>query len=206
MDLEYFLEMVDLKHRHGSNLRSYHVLWKQSPSSQSFFYWLDQGDGREIEAPDVSRERLEKQQVRYLSPSERLNYLVSIDKDGLFRWDKTHELVDTDDARFRDSLHGIVPIEETDAPRFAGNSNIQSESESTSSKSSPLQGYSVAESNEERMPSTEEDYELEKDVKKFSNVNPAAIYDRFAESLSVKKGMWLFVSSKTVPVLLRVHA
>jgi hypothetical protein len=205
MDLEYFLEMVDSKHRHGSNLRTYHALWKQSPSSQSFFYWLDQGDGREIEAPNVSRERLERQQVRYLSPSERLNYLVSIDKDGLFRWDKTHELVDTDDARFRDSLHGIVPINKNDAPRFSGNSAIQSEPESTSLESSSLEGESVAESNEERLPSTEEDYELKKDVKKFSNVNPAAIYDRFAESLSVKKGMWIFVSPETVPVL-RIHA
>lgn len=202
MDLEYFLEMVDSKHRHGSNLRAYHVLWKKSPCSQNFFYWLDHGEGRDVEVPHVSRERLERQQIRYLTATERLNYLVDIGPDGLFRWAKSGELVETNDVRFRDSLHGIVPIED-DAPRFQGYSNLDkkpSDPESASSRSSSLsslsssQGLAADESDKEPMPATEEDYELRKAVKKFPNANPAAIYDRFAGSLSVKKGMWIFVS------------
>lgn len=82
MDLEYFLEMVDTKHRHGSNLRAYHSLWKSSPSRENFFYWLDLGEGRDVEHQRVSRERLERDQVRYLSSGERQNYLVKVDGAG----------------------------------------------------------------------------------------------------------------------------
>ncbi|KAJ6125766.1 hypothetical protein N7523_003386 [Penicillium sp. IBT 18751x] len=205
MDLEYFLEMVDSKHRHGSNLRAYHALWKKSPSSQNFFYWLDHGEGRDVEVPHVPRERLERQQIRYLTANERFNYLVNIGQDGLFRWAKTGELVETNDVRFRDSLHGIVPIEDN-APRFTGYSTLDEKPSGPESASSPLssspssssssssQGLAVNKTNKEPISATEEDYELKKATKKFPNVNPAAIYDRFAGSLSVKKGMWIFVA------------
>ena len=43
MGLEYFLEMVDTKHRYGSHLRSYHAEWKKADTTQNFFYWLDFG-------------------------------------------------------------------------------------------------------------------------------------------------------------------
>ncbi|KAA8909465.1 hypothetical protein FN846DRAFT_610386 [Sphaerosporella brunnea] len=39
MELQYFLEMVDLKHRHGSNLKAYHNYWKQQDTKQNFFFW-----------------------------------------------------------------------------------------------------------------------------------------------------------------------
>lgn len=39
MDLQYWLEAVDLKHRYGSNLRTYHAEWKKSNSPENFFYW-----------------------------------------------------------------------------------------------------------------------------------------------------------------------
>lgn len=39
MDLQYWLEAVDLKHRYGSNLRTYHAEWKNSNSPENFFYW-----------------------------------------------------------------------------------------------------------------------------------------------------------------------
>ena len=35
MDLQYFLEMVDQKHRYGSNLRAYHEEWKKAARSSS---------------------------------------------------------------------------------------------------------------------------------------------------------------------------
>ena len=59
MDLQYFLEMVDQKHRHGSNLRKYHAHWKTQDTAQSFFYWLDRGDGKDISLEECSRERLD---------------------------------------------------------------------------------------------------------------------------------------------------
>ena len=67
MDLQYWLEMVDRKHRYGSNLRTYHRHWKQANTNENFFYWLDEGEGKNIELPNVSRQRLESEQVRYLS-------------------------------------------------------------------------------------------------------------------------------------------
>lgn len=33
MGLQYFLEMVDLKHRYGSNLRTYHEEWLRADST-----------------------------------------------------------------------------------------------------------------------------------------------------------------------------
>lgn len=191
MDLQYFLEMVDVKHRHGSNLRAYHTLWKNSPSSENFFYWLDYGAGREIDLPQCSRDRLEKDQVRYLSPEERLNYLVKVDDAGLFRWAKNNELVETNSKRFKDSLHGVVRIEE-DMSLCRENAHAQPQSapESTSTSPAPVNDHD----HDKTQNSTREDYELHKAVKKFSSIKPTAIYDHFASSLPNKDGMWIFVS------------
>ncbi|KAJ5818195.1 hypothetical protein N7474_003786 [Penicillium riverlandense] len=131
MDLQYFLEMVDLKHRHGSNLRAYHAEWKKCPTTQNFFYWLDYGDGRDINLEKRPRERLEREQVRYLSREERRKYLVSVDRAGLLRWAKNGELVTTDGNRFRDSLEGVVPVDDP-APRFMGNERAETSSDSSS--------------------------------------------------------------------------
>ncbi|KAH0101305.1 hypothetical protein KCU66_g15005, partial [Aureobasidium melanogenum] len=43
MGIEYFLEMVDQKHRYGSSLRKYHKVWQESDTKENFFYWLDFG-------------------------------------------------------------------------------------------------------------------------------------------------------------------
>ncbi|GAB1210477.1 hypothetical protein APSETT445_009270 [Aspergillus pseudonomiae] len=120
MDLQYFLELVDLKHRHGSNLRVYHSHWKNSTTAQNFFFWLDYGEGKDLDLPQCPRDKLERQQVRYLSREERMNYLVTVDEAGLFRWAKNNERVWTDNRRFKDSLQGVVHIDE-DAPQFKGN-------------------------------------------------------------------------------------
>jgi hypothetical protein len=45
--------------------------------------------------------------------------------------------------------------------------------------------------------STQEDHELDKAVNNFSRIRPAVIYDHFAGSLSIKDGMWIFVSDPT---------
>lgn len=108
MDLQYFLEMVDTKHRHGSNLRAYHEMWKESDTRENFFYWLDHGKGKYVEAPTVSREKLEKDQVRYLSREERSKYLIHVD-EGRLCWAKNGERITTS-IKYRDSVQGIVPV------------------------------------------------------------------------------------------------
>ena len=120
MDLQYFLEMVDQKHRYGSNLRKYHAYWKTQDTNQSFFYWLDQGDGKDVDLPERSRARLDKEQVRYLSREERLQYMVRLNENGLLVWAKNDELVWTKDELFRDSVNGIVPIDDS-APKWKYN-------------------------------------------------------------------------------------
>lgn len=120
MDLQYFLEMVDHKHRYGSNLRKYHNYWKTQDTSQNFFYWLDQGEGKDVEVPECSRVRLNREQVRYLSREERLQYLVRIDEDGLFEWVKNGERVWTKDELYKDSVQGIVPVTDP-TPKFEYN-------------------------------------------------------------------------------------
>lgn len=205
MDLQYFLEMVDIKHRHGSNLRAYHNVWKNSPSNQNFFYWLDYGDGKEVDLPERPREKLEKEQVRYLSPAERLKYMVTIDEEGLFRWVKNNELVETDRNKFKDSIHGVVHMEDK-TPKFQGNSttgNSIPEFESSSSESTPKNTISPR-SSEEGQLFTEQDYELGKAVKKFSRIKPEAIYDHFASTVSVKDGMWIFVADTSFRIYIGI--
>ncbi len=109
MDISYFLEMVDVKHRYGSNLRKYHAEWKQSSTKENFFYWLDQGEGKNVNLEKCSRERLENMQVRYLGREERRLYEVVIDKEGKLCWRKDGVRVDTTD-KWRDSVKGIVRV------------------------------------------------------------------------------------------------
>ena len=143
MDLQYFLEMVDQKHRYGSNLRKYHNYWKSQDTKQNYFYGLDQGDGKEVSLPECSRDRLDKEQVRYLSREERLQYLVKIDKEGYFVWAKNGQRVWTKDELYKDSVNGIVPVTDP-SPQFkynvppadADTVELDSESDSESSSSS----------------------------------------------------------------------
>nr|OQO15586.1 hypothetical protein B0A51_18625 [Rachicladosporium sp. CCFEE 5018] len=110
MGLDYFLEMVDVKHRYGSNLRRYHLEWKKSETKENFFYWLDEGEGKSLDLEDRPRKRLDSEFVRYLSREERTKYLIRIDGEGRFVFDKNGELVTTS-MEFRDSIDGIVSIE-----------------------------------------------------------------------------------------------
>ncbi|KAM0698583.1 hypothetical protein Q7P36_002050 [Cladosporium allicinum] len=107
MGLDYFLEMVDNKHRYGSNLRRYHKEWKQSQTHENFFYWLDHGEGKDLDLPDRPRTRLDTELVRYLSREERQKYLVHIDDMGRFVFSKNGIPVTTA-PEFKDSINGIV--------------------------------------------------------------------------------------------------
>ncbi|RKF53777.1 putative iq calmodulin-binding motif protein [Erysiphe neolycopersici] len=109
MDLQYFLEMVDPKHRYGPNLRIYHEQWKKVDSLENFFLWLDFGEGLHISCQACPRERLERERVRYLSKEERSNYLVALDRDGRLCWAKNGTLVDTS-LMSSDSTNEIVLV------------------------------------------------------------------------------------------------
>jgi hypothetical protein len=210
MDLQYFLEMVDLKHRHGSNLRSYHMYWRNSSSKENFFYWLDHGEGKNVELPQCSRDRLEKEQVRYLTREERLNYLVTVDETGLFRWAKNNELVWTNTARFKDSLQGIVGNED-DVSQFRGNSTILkpdstwdlspstscsscSSSSTSSTSTSARQSLDNVLSNQDPTHFADDEYKAAKMMKKVVHASPAATFKRLLGKSSEKEDMWLFVS------------
>ena len=95
MGLEYWLEMVDRKHRYGSNLLKYHKVWQDSSSQENFFYWLDEGEGKDEDLEGCSREKLEEQQLHYLSREQRGKYLIDVGQDGLLRWHTNGEKVTT---------------------------------------------------------------------------------------------------------------
>lgn len=200
MDLQYFLEMVDVKHRYGSNLRKYHAYWQQQPTKQNFFYWLDYGDGKEVDLPERSRERLEKEQVRYLSREERLQYLVKIDEQGRLCWAKNGERISTNDELYRDSMKGIVPINDP-APRFrsydqSGGENVENPPESDDDESED-EDDREEEAEHYANPGIDE----AKGLKKLTQVSPAVIFNQLIRT-SVKKGnKWIFVGLASLSIL-----
>lgn len=190
MDLQYFLEMVDHKHRYGSSLRKYHNYWKSQPTSQNFFYWLDHGGGKDVELPECDRARLEREQVRYLSREERLNYLVTVDEQGRLRWAKNGERVWTRDAAYKDSLKGIVPVGEQ-APEFQYNVPPDGlESGSTSSSSEEDQ----CNENDADSGYVNEDSPQAKGAGKLKEVSPATIFKHLMRRHMRRGNKWIFVS------------
>jgi len=190
MDLQYFLEMVDQKHRYGSNLRAYHDHWKKSSVDENFFFWLDHGAGKNFEHPTVSRERLEKEQVRYLSREERMKYLVQIDGEGRLCWAKNGERITTS-TEFKDSVDGVVPKDDPtpafeSAGRIEGGSRRSSDSSSSSSASNSQ--YSG-----EGHHYVNNDLDKHKGISKLKYVSAATILNHLLRG-SVKPNSWIFVS------------
>ncbi|CAO1629380.1 unnamed protein product [Sympodiomycopsis kandeliae] len=111
MEATYWLEMVDKKHRYGSNLKPYHAAWSEADTKDNFFVWLDEGGGKELDLPDCPRERLETERIEYLSADQRRNYIVDI-KDGKLYWRRNGKLVDTAKGKYRDlgDGQGIVEL------------------------------------------------------------------------------------------------
>ncbi|KNG84821.1 IQ calmodulin-binding motif protein [Aspergillus nomiae NRRL 13137] len=205
MDLQYFLELVDLKHRHGSNLRVYHSHWKNSTTAQNFFFWLDYGEGKDLDLPQCPRDKLERQQVRYLSREERMNYLVTVDEAGLFRWAKNNERVWTDNRRFKDSLKGVVHIDE-DAPQFQGNTEAGDPDAFWTSSSSSVSSLSSSDYDSDsdtcasRTKETyvNEDYKAVKKLKKVVHVSPSTVLSSITGKSLKKEDMWIFVADTSL--------
>lgn len=99
---DFWLEALDRQHRYGSHLRVFYNRWKQEnvwrQDNCSFFYWLDHGNGKNIEVPECSRHALITTQVQYCTEEERNQYRVSIQSNTQPQlvYTLTHHLVHTD--------------------------------------------------------------------------------------------------------------
>jgi hypothetical protein len=204
MGLQYFLEMVDLKHRYGSNLRQYHEEWKRADTNENFFYWLDYGDGRNIELATCPRERLDREQVRYLSREERQNYLVKVDSEGRLCWAKNGVRIDTTE-QWKDSINGIVPVDD-DTPAFAPSIESQSQSngstasENTSSEASESE-LEAARAAKYATPSLDD----AKGLRKVKHVSAATIFNKLLRK-SVRKNTWIFVADTSFRLYVGIKA
>ncbi|XP_077209912.1 IQ domain-containing protein IQM1-like [Tasmannia lanceolata] len=96
LSLQHWLEAIDPRHRYGHNLHFYYDVWFDSESSQPFFYWLDVGDGKEINLERCPRNKLQQQCIKYLGPKERQAYEVFVDS-GKLVYRLSGKLVDTDE-------------------------------------------------------------------------------------------------------------
>ncbi|CAN8327132.1 unnamed protein product [Cochlearia groenlandica] len=92
--LQHWLEAIDPRHRYGHNLHFYYDVWSKSKSSQPFFYWLDIGDGKDVNLEKHPRSVLQKQLIRYLGPMEREAYEVIVE-DGRLLYKQSMTLINS---------------------------------------------------------------------------------------------------------------
>ncbi|KAG8376167.1 hypothetical protein BUALT_Bualt09G0035100 [Buddleja alternifolia] len=92
--LQHWLEAIDPRHRYGHNLHLYYDVWFKSESAQPFFYWLDVGDGKEVNLEKCQRTNLQRQCIKYLAPKERESYEVVIEH-GKLLYKQSGTLLDT---------------------------------------------------------------------------------------------------------------
>ncbi len=189
--------MVDLKHRYGSNLRVYHHEWKKSSTHENFFYWLDEGEGRFINAQGCPREQLDRERVRYLSREERLDYLVKIDKEGRLCWAKNGARIDTTE-KYKDSIHGIVPVTDPTpayaAPEAEASIGMQDHYSSLGETSdSTIERHSSEAEASRASKYVTPELDRAQGMKKMKHVSASTIFNKLLRS-SVKKNTWIFVA------------
>ncbi|XP_037418833.1 IQ domain-containing protein IQM6-like [Triticum dicoccoides] len=96
--LQHWLEAIDPRHRYGHNLHYYYKSWLHCDSQQPFFYWLDVGEGKEINLEDqCPRWKLLHQCIRYLGPKEREFYEVMIE-NKMMMYKLSRKIVDTSEG------------------------------------------------------------------------------------------------------------
>ncbi|KAK3118402.1 hypothetical protein QOZ80_9BG0698540 [Eleusine coracana subsp. coracana] len=91
---QHWIEAIDPRHRYGHNLHFYYDVWCRSQAGQPFFYWLDVGEGKDVDLPECPRALLRKQCIKYLGPQERENYEYIIN-EGKIVHKLSGELLDT---------------------------------------------------------------------------------------------------------------
>ncbi|KAL3818949.1 hypothetical protein ACJIZ3_004854 [Penstemon smallii] len=95
--LHHWLEAIDPRHRYGRNLHFYYDVWFDRKSYQPFFYWLDIGDGKEVDLPSCPRVELQQQCIQYLGPNERESYEVIVE-EGKLVYKQSGILLNTDES------------------------------------------------------------------------------------------------------------
>ena len=198
MGLEYFLEMVDQKHRYGSNLRRYHKEWMTCDTKENFFYWLDFGEGKNLDLPDRPRERLDREQVRYLSREERKKYLVNIDGQGRFVYSKNGKPITTS-PDFKDSIDGIVHSSDP-TPTWrevtTGEKPEPKREEDISDDSSIASTISTG-SHEDSSKYANEEFHDAKGLNKLNHVSVDALMNHLLRK-TTKKNTWIFVADSSM--------
>ncbi|KAF7146471.1 hypothetical protein RHSIM_Rhsim04G0091900 [Rhododendron simsii] len=92
--LQHWLEAIDPRHRYGHNLQFYYVNWLHCESKQPFFYWLDIGEGKEVNLDKCLRAKLQQHCIKYLGPTERKAYEIAVENGKLF-YSQTGMLLNT---------------------------------------------------------------------------------------------------------------
>ncbi|CAN6349925.1 unnamed protein product [Urochloa humidicola] len=97
---QHWLEAIDPRHRYGHNLHIYYDVWTKSESTEPFFYWLDIGEGKEVNLEKCPRSKLQSQCIKYLGPKERQEYEVVVES-GKLVYKKNGAFVQTlDDSKW----------------------------------------------------------------------------------------------------------
>jgi len=190
MGIEYFLEMVDQKHRYGSSLRKYHKVWQESDTNENFFYWLDFGGGKDVDLPERPRTRLDEERVRYLSREERQRYLVKVDDEGLLCWAKNGERISTS-PEWRDSMDGIVPSTDNTTPTWR-NTTGRTQGAASSSESESDSNISVG-SSEDASRYVNQELHDAKGLSKLKHLSTNTIMNDLLRK-TTKKNTWIFVA------------
>ncbi|CAA2988248.1 IQ domain-containing IQM3-like [Olea europaea subsp. europaea] len=76
---QHWIEAIDPRHRYGHSLHLYYEEWCKTNAGQPFFYWLDLGDGKEVDLEECPRSKLRQQCIKYLGPQEREHYEYVVD-------------------------------------------------------------------------------------------------------------------------------
>ncbi|KAJ0263975.1 IQ domain-containing protein IQM2 [Hirschfeldia incana] len=101
--LQHWLEAIDPRHRYGHNLHFYYNKWLHSQSREPFFYWLDIGEGKEVNLVEkCPRLKLQQQCIKYLGPMERKAYEVIVE-EGKFFYKNSGEMLHTSSVEDSDS-------------------------------------------------------------------------------------------------------
>ncbi|XP_022773568.1 IQ domain-containing protein IQM3-like [Durio zibethinus] len=68
LGFQHWIEAIDPHRRYGHNLHIYHEEWCKADVGQPFFYWLDIGDGKDINLKECSRLKVKQQRIKYTGP------------------------------------------------------------------------------------------------------------------------------------------
>ncbi|RFU77709.1 iq calmodulin-binding motif [Trichoderma arundinaceum] len=193
LGLQYWLEIVDQKHRYGTNLRMYHEEWRKADTNENFFYWLDYGEGRYISLDTCPRDRLERDQVRYLSREERQYYLATVDDQGRLCWAKNGEPIDTSE-KYRDSINGIVPVDDPAPPYRPTTEHPNPYADSISGLVSSASTSSADSNHEQRRADRHiNSAPDQRDVKKVKQFSATTTLNKLLRK-TVRDGTWIFVA------------